>query len=132
MEIKNCPECGRAIIGRLDKKFCSDLCRHSFNNRRRAESGSYIKNVNAILRKNRTVLSELIPLETAKISRNKLYDKGFNFNFITSLYTTKKGTIYYYCYEFGYMPIDNDYFLLVKRKVEEWPSVFNMIALNDV
>ncbi len=119
MENKTCPECGRTIIGRLDKKFCSDLCRHSFNNRSRAETGVYIKNVNSILRKNRDVLINLITGETTKVSKNKMYDRGFNFNFLTSLYTTKKGSVYFYCYEYGYLPIDNDYYLLVKRKVDE-------------
>ena len=26
-EVKKCPECGGKIIGRADKKFCSDQCR---------------------------------------------------------------------------------------------------------
>ena len=30
---KNCPECGEHIIGRVDKKFCSDQCRASHNNK---------------------------------------------------------------------------------------------------
>lgn len=29
---KNCPECGDKIIGRADKKFCSDACRNAYNN----------------------------------------------------------------------------------------------------
>ena len=44
--------------------------------------------------------------------------KGFNFSFYTNVYTTKKGTNYYYIYEYGYLPIDNDYFFLVKKKEE--------------
>ena len=30
---KQCPECNDPIVGRTDKKFCSDGCRNSFNNR---------------------------------------------------------------------------------------------------
>ena len=30
---KVCPECGEKIIGRVDKKFCSDYCRNAFNNK---------------------------------------------------------------------------------------------------
>ena len=30
---KQCPECEDPIIGRTDKKFCSDGCRNSYNNR---------------------------------------------------------------------------------------------------
>ena len=30
---KQCPECGGNIIGREDKKFCSDYCRNAYNNK---------------------------------------------------------------------------------------------------
>ena len=30
--MKNCLECGDAIAGREDKKFCCDGCRNSYNN----------------------------------------------------------------------------------------------------
>ena len=29
MEIKKCLECDENVIGRIDKKFCSDYCRNS-------------------------------------------------------------------------------------------------------
>lgn len=31
---KVCPECGEKIVGRTDKKYCSDECRAFANNRR--------------------------------------------------------------------------------------------------
>ena len=30
---KNCLECGEAFNGRIDKKFCSDYCRNTYNNK---------------------------------------------------------------------------------------------------
>ena len=33
MENKECLECGVLVKGRIDKKFCSDYCRNSFNNK---------------------------------------------------------------------------------------------------
>ena len=113
---KECPECGELIKGRTDKKFCSDLCRNSYNNKLNSTSGTYVRNVNAILKKNRKILEELLPEETAKASKSKLLQKGYNFSFYTNIYTTRKGTNYYYCYEYGYLPIDNDYYFLVKKK----------------
>lgn len=115
---KECLECGETIKGRIDKKFCSDLCRNSYNNKLNGSSNTstYVKSVNAILKKNRKILEELIPEETAKASKSKLLLKGYNFSFYTNVYTTKKGTNYYYCYEYGYLPIDNDYYFLVKKK----------------
>ncbi len=113
---KSCLECGEIIRGRIDKKFCSDLCRNAYNNRIKADSNNYVRNVNNILRKNRKILEDFLPEETARIAKNKLVDKGFNFHHFTSVYTTKKGATYFYCYEFGYLPLDKDYFFLVKRK----------------
>jgi len=113
---KNCLECGEEIRGRSDKKFCSDLCRNAFNNKLNSDSTNYVRNINNTLRKNRRILEGLIPEETAKATKGKLLQKGFNFQYYTNTYTTKKEKTYYFCYEYGYLPIDNDLYFLVKRK----------------
>ncbi len=113
---KLCLECGDPFKGRIDKKFCSDLCRVSFNNRMNSEDIQYVRNINNILRQNRRILMALNPSGKNKVSHEKLKAKGFNFNFITSLYKTRDGAVYYYCYEQGYLPIENDYYLLVIKK----------------
>lgn len=118
MEKRICPECGETFQGRSDKKFCSDLCRNSHNNKLNSDSTNYIRNINNILRKNRRIMEELLPEETAKVSYQKLMDKGFNFNYHTSASTTKTGKTYIFCYEYGYLPIEGNYYLLVKRKAE--------------
>lgn len=115
-EKKLCLECGEPIKGRSDKKFCSDACRNLHNNKQKSDVTNYMRNVNNILRKNRKILEELNPDETAKASKERMLKKGFNFQYFTSVYTTKKGTVYYYCYEYGYLPIENDYYFLVKKK----------------
>lgn len=114
---KNCLECGKPIKGRIDKKFCDDWCRNAYNNKLNSDNTAYVRNVNNILRKNRRIIEELIPAgeETAKAGKNKLHHMGFNFTYFTNTYTNKKGVVYYYCYEYGYSPIESDYFLLVKR-----------------
>ena len=115
---KNCLECGKTIKGRLDKKFCDDWCRNAYNNKLNSDNSTYVRNVNNILRKNRRILQELIPAgeETAKATKSKLHQRGFNFSYFTNTYTNKKGATYFFCYEFGYLPIEGDYFFLVKRK----------------
>jgi len=113
--MKQCPECGEEIKGRADKKFCSDLCRNSFNNKLNSDTSNYVRNINNILRRNRRVLEELIPEQTAKASKTKLSQKGFNFQYYTNTYTSAKGT-YYFCYEYGYLPKENDHYFLVKKK----------------
>ena len=107
MEKRACPECGELIKGRIDKKFCSDLCRNSFNNK-----------INSDLRKNRRILEENLQGDTTKISKQKLVDKGFNFTYYTNQTTTKNNHTYIYCYEFGYLPLENNMILIVKKKSE--------------
>lgn len=113
---KSCEECGTTIIGRIDKRFCSDQCRNTFNNRLNSDVTNYVRNINNALRKNRRILMELNPQGKVRISRHKLLAKGFDFEYYTSTYTTKEGSQYYYCYEQGYLSIEKGQYLLVVKK----------------
>ncbi len=116
---KSCPECGNKIIGRADKKFCSDACRNSYNNQLNKDSNNLVRNINNRLRKNYRILEGLNPEEKTKVSRQKLNNAGFDFNFFTSIYTTKAGTIYYFVYDQGYLAInEGEFYALVKRKMK--------------
>ena len=117
---KKCLECGEPFEGRSDKKFCSDQCRTTYYNRQNADSTNYMRNVNRVLRKNRKILSDLNPHGKSKVGKSKLLDMGFNFNYFTNVYKTKTGKIYYFCYEQGYLPIEDNQFALVIR--EEYVS----------
>lgn len=112
---KTCPECGNKIIGRSDKKFCSDACRNSYNNSLNKDSKNLVRNINNKLRKNYRILEALNPDEKTKTTKVKLLDLGFDFNYFTSIYTTKAGTTYYFLYDQGYLPLEGDYYALVKR-----------------
>ncbi len=113
---KQCPECGGKIIGREDKIFCSDYCRNAHNNKVNKDSKNLIRNTNNRLRKNYKVLSELNESGKTKVTRVKLLNNNFDFNFFTSIYTTKTGNTYFYVYDQGYLPLENEYYLLIKRE----------------
>lgn len=113
---KKCLDCSEPIKGRADKKFCSDQCRNNYNNRLNSDANNYVRNVNNILRKNRRILSELNPDGKTTVHRDKLSQAGFSFNYFTSHRTTKTGSIYRFCYEEGYLPLDKDFYLLVRKK----------------
>jgi hypothetical protein len=70
------------------------------------------------LRKNRRILEENLKGDTTKIAKQKLIDKGFNFNFYTNTITTKNNHTYIYCYEFGYLPLEQEQILIVKKKTD--------------
>ncbi len=113
---RNCPECGMEFFGRKDKKFCSDQCRNSFNNRKTSDSNNFIRNINRILRKNRSILFDLNPNGKTKITRSKLMEEGFNFRYYTNTYITKTGKTYHFCYDQGYIELESDYVTLVVRQ----------------
>lgn len=112
-----CLDCSETIKGRADKKFCDDQCRSNYNNRKKTED-DFLKEVNSILRKNRNILHQLNPSGKVKVNRERLLKKGFSFAYFTHIYQTQTGNNYRFCYEHGYLKLDNDDFLLVKR-VEE-------------
>ncbi len=115
MSKKNCIECGEPFMGRSDKKFCSDNCRTSFNNKLNRANNSLIRNTNNRLKKNWRILEKLNPSEKRTVHKKQLLNLDFDFNHVTSIYTTKAGQTYYFCYNQGYLPIDNDYYALVKK-----------------
>lgn len=112
---KSCLECGDKLIGRTDKKFCNDYCRNAFNNKINKDSKNLIRNTNNKLRKNWRILESLNPNQKTKTSKLKLINLGFDFKLFTTIYTTKAGKVYYFVYDQGYLPLEDDYIALVKR-----------------
>jgi predicted nucleic acid-binding Zn ribbon protein len=112
---KNCLECDEKIIGRTDKKFCSDGCRNTYNNKRNSDSNNLLRNVNNRLRKNYRILEELNPGDKTKASKSKLLAKGFDFEYFTNIYTAKTENVYYFVYDQGYLPLEGEFYALVKR-----------------
>ena len=118
---KQCLECSTEIMGRVDKKFCSDYCRNAYHNKVNKDSKNLIRNINNRLRKNYRVLDSYQLKEgKTRTTRTRLLDKGFDFDFITNLYTTKKGTSYYFVYDlpstqFQINPLLEKHFLPQKK-----------------
>jgi len=118
--VKECLTCGKSLKGRSDKKFCDDYCRNNYNNQLKSIISNQVRNINNTLGKNRRILESLLPVteETARTTKEKLSRLGFQFKYITHMYTTKTGKTYYYCYDHGYLPLDNDWYLIVRKKEE--------------
>ncbi|HMI06188.1 MAG TPA: hypothetical protein VK528_01480 [Flavobacterium sp.] len=114
---KSCLECGEKIVGREDKKFCSDGCRNAYNNKINKDSNNFMRNVNNKLRKNYRILSELNADGKSKTTKNKLHSKGFDFDFFTNILQTKTGNTYYFVYDQGYLLLENDFYMLVKKDI---------------
>ena len=112
--------CKKPVKGRTDKKFCDDYCRNNYNNQLKSHTINLVRNINNALGKNRRILENFLTTgeDLAKTTKDKLLEKGFQFKYMTHTYTNKKGNVYFFCYDLGYLPLDNDWYLLVKRKDE--------------
>ena len=120
-ETATCLNCEKTLKGRTDKKFCDDYCRNSYNNQLKASKNNLVRNINNALGKNRRILESFFNAEEeiAKTHKDKLLEKGFLFKYMTHTYANKKGNVYYFCYDLGYMPLENDWYLIVKRRKEK-------------
>jgi predicted nucleic acid-binding Zn ribbon protein len=116
-ETRHCQLCNKPLRGRADKKFCDDYCRNAYNNKLKGPSNHYVRNINNALGKNRRILEGLLngSGEITKANKEKLIRLGFQFKYITHTYATRTGKTYFYCYDYGWLPLENDWFLIVKK-----------------
>ena len=96
---------------------CSDGCRNAYNNKINKDSTNYMRNINNKLRKNYRILLALNVDGKSKTTRAKLISKGFDFDYFTNILNTKTGNTYYFLYDQGYMQLENDYYMLVKKDI---------------
>lgn len=99
-------------MGRADKKFCSDMCRNTRNNRLTAFKNNTIRNIHNALKKNRRILDDLCPAAKARVPRKTL--AGFDFSYFTHLRKTQKGNTCYFIYDMGYLELGNDFILIFR------------------
>ena len=117
MDGKLCLNCNKEIIGRADKKFCDNQCRNEYNNSQNGQANNFIRKINRILKSNRRILADLTPQDKSiKVSEKELTKQGFSFDYFTNTYTTKANKTYFFCYEYGYLNLDDGFFALVYNK----------------
>lgn len=109
-------ECGELLHGRSDQKYCNDQCRNAHNNRQSVETNNHIRSVNRTLKKNYVVLCNLNPRGKATVPREELVKNDFNFHYFTSMSTTWKGRVVYFCYDQGYSMGVGEKVLLFRKK----------------
>jgi hypothetical protein len=45
-----------------------------------------------------------------------LAEEGFNFHYFTNTYRTREGIDHFFCYDHGYVPLENDQYTIVLKK----------------
>ncbi len=117
---KICRVCGTELLGRPHKLYCNDKCRNDYNNAMNAKGNysRYVRSVNNALLKNRRILISVLPPDSdmARITKDGLVKRGFQFKFSTHTHTTRTGRHFIYCYDLGYLALENDWYLVVKNE----------------
>ena len=107
-----CLECKEPLLGRTDKKYCSDYCRNTYNNRQNSEFTKHIRDVNSILRSNRRILMAFRSIGRQEISERRLLQQGFRMNYTTGHKFKPNGAIQLYVYDQVIERLKNDTYLI--------------------
>lgn len=102
---RKCLYCKEGLRGRIDKKFCDDYCRNTYNNVLKSDEDKLLKQINHILRKNWKILRQFEQCSMTKVEVIALIRQGFEFRFHTHGLVLH-GKNYFFCYEIGFTFLD--------------------------
>lgn len=103
MKTKKCLSCSKELTGRIDKKFCDTYCRNQFHNRNKEKYEYTIKEINKLLRKNRSILAYFCPSGKTTIRKEIAEEMGYDFSYFTNVIKFKSQN-YFFCYDYGFYP----------------------------
>ena len=106
-ESRKCNQCGKELLGRLDKRFCDVQCRNTYHNQHRQPDDQYIKLVNQQIRRNRRILKDLCPEGKATVRREILETMGYDFRYFSAIFRSAK-LVYFICYDYGFSAISDN------------------------
>ena len=116
-----CLACNRKLEGRTDKKLCDPYCKSAwhYEKKRKGDAGFYSK-VDQQLKTNRKILKLFNKSGKATVRAQILFDKGFDPNFFTHYWKNKKGDVYLFIYEYGFL-----------TKIENGKKKFILVTWQD-
>ncbi|MCH7524936.1 MAG: hypothetical protein IIC74_08000 [Bacteroidetes bacterium] len=113
-----CLSCGKLLIGRSDKKFCDPYCKSSYHYKKSIEEEPRFYNkVDRQLKLNRKILKHYNKAGKATLRAETILELGFDPNFFTHYWKNKKGDVYLFVYEYGFLKRKegrNEKYVLIK------------------
>ncbi|MEH6747218.1 MAG: hypothetical protein V7670_10305 [Maribacter arcticus] len=103
IDTKNCPVCGTEVKGRSDKKYCSVKCKSIHQYEQRQETEAFFLKVDRQLKINRKLLRRFNKSGFSTIRSSELISQGFDPKFFTHYWKNKKGEVYLFVYEYGFL-----------------------------
>lgn len=101
---RECLSCNKMLQGRSDKKFCDLHCKSSYHYKKALEEAPRFYNkVDNQLKQNRRILKSYNKAGKVTVRAETILDQGFNPNFFTHFWKNKKGDVYLFVYEYGFL-----------------------------
>lgn len=102
--IRFCLSCRKEISGRKDKKYCDSYCRSIFHHENsRGQEKSFYQKIDKQLKTNRKLLRQFNKAGKSTIRFDRLKENGFNPNYFTHYWKNRKGDVYLFCFEYGFL-----------------------------
>jgi len=99
-----CLECEKKLEGRSDKRFCDPYCKSAYHYKKsQSEAPKFYVKVQQQLKLNRKILKEYNKAGKATVRASVLLENGFNPNFFTHYWKNKKGDVYLFVFEYGFL-----------------------------
>ena len=106
--MRKCPVCEGEIKGRLGKIFCSLRCKSIDQYEKRQVEEAFFIQVDKQLKINRKVLKKYNRSGFTTLRKEQLEKEGFDSNFFTHYWKNSKGEVYLFCYDFGFLEIEQN------------------------
>lgn len=104
IKAKHCSACGKILEGRSDKKYCDVHCKSAFQYQQsKLEAPRFYNKVDNQLKLNRKLLKHYNKAGKTTIRASILIAEGFNPKFFTHYWKNKKGDVYLFVYEYGFL-----------------------------
>jgi hypothetical protein len=101
---QECLYCNQKLLGRTDKKYCNLHCKSAYQYHKTKEQPERFYNkVDNQLRLNRKILKHYNKAGKVTIRASVLVNSGFEPSFFTHYWKNKKGDVYLFVYEFGFL-----------------------------
>jgi hypothetical protein len=113
-----CIQCEDPIArgSRPDKRFCTDKCKNDYHNAIKIANSREIKQILAILKRNRGILKAILGDKPEIIvPRELLLKKGFEFDYHTHHVISQiKQNEFIFSFNYGYRVLEKDFYKVVK------------------
>jgi len=107
--MRMCLSCGAKVLGRTDKKFCSHYCKSSYHYvKNKEDEKNLFRKIDDQLKLNRRILKEYNKAGKAIVRKETLLNEGFDPKYFTSYWKSKSGSVYLFCYEYGFKKIEDN------------------------